>query len=189
MLKSEDEAWQLFEILSENSLHHMSASIRDKPMLNPKRGGIYVVGNTIDIHQKIDELSQKLDRLLNTGQSPIPPNPIQEVCALCASPNHFVSECPAAPQFPEFVHEQVQQVQQARRPGNDPYSNTYNPGWRNHPNFSWRPQPVVGPTAPRPQYQDPTYRHGPYHQFQNISQPSTTGHSSAFEEKVLKVLE
>ncbi|XP_057444569.1 uncharacterized protein LOC130736799 [Lotus japonicus] len=23
---------------------------------------------------------------------------------------------------------------------NDPYSNTYNPGWRNHPNFSWRDQ-------------------------------------------------
>src|ERR1044072_3528746 len=21
---------------------------------------------------------------------------------------------------------------------NDPHSNTYNPGWRNHPNFSWR---------------------------------------------------
>ncbi|XP_057251773.1 uncharacterized protein LOC104897055 [Beta vulgaris subsp. vulgaris] len=23
-------------------------------------------------------------------------------------------------------------------PNNDPYSNTFNPGWRNHPNFSWR---------------------------------------------------
>ena len=23
------------------------------------------------------------------------------------------------------------------RPRNDPYSNTYNPWWRNHPNFSW----------------------------------------------------
>src|ERR1044072_10086 len=23
---------------------------------------------------------------------------------------------------------------------NNPYSNTYNPGWRNHPNFSWREQ-------------------------------------------------
>ncbi|XP_057248187.1 uncharacterized protein LOC130590178 [Beta vulgaris subsp. vulgaris] len=25
-------------------------------------------------------------------------------------------------------------------PNNDPYSNTFNPGWRNHPNFSWRNQ-------------------------------------------------
>ncbi|KAL4343421.1 hypothetical protein AHAS_Ahas11G0076700 [Arachis hypogaea] len=28
-----------------------------------------------------------------------------------------------------------------RNPNNDPYSKTYNPGWRNHPNFGWRDQP------------------------------------------------
>ena len=48
---------------------------------------------------------------------------------------------------------------------------------------------MVGPAVPRPNYQDPIYRHGPYHQFQNAPQPSIIGHSSAFEEKVLKVLE
>ncbi|CAB4308768.1 unnamed protein product [Prunus armeniaca] len=26
---------------------------------------------------------------------------------------------------------------------NDPYSNTYNPGWRNHPNFKWSNNPNV----------------------------------------------
>ena len=26
---------------------------------------------------------------------------------------------------------------QQRRGGNNPYSNTYNQRWRNHPNFSW----------------------------------------------------
>ncbi|CAL8988194.1 unnamed protein product [Prunus brigantina] len=25
-----------------------------------------------------------------------------------------------------------------QRPRNDPFSNTYNPGWRDHPNFSWK---------------------------------------------------
>ncbi|MED6188340.1 hypothetical protein PIB30_085016, partial [Stylosanthes scabra] len=34
--------------------------------------------------------------------------------------------------------EQVNYVgNQPRPPQNDPYSNTYNPSWRNHPNFSW----------------------------------------------------
>ena len=28
-----------------------------------------------------------------------------------------------------------------RNPNNDPYSKTYNQGWRNHPNFGWRDQP------------------------------------------------
>ncbi|RVW12765.1 hypothetical protein CK203_108792 [Vitis vinifera] len=36
----------------------------------------------------------------------------------------------------------------ARRPKNNaPYGNTYNSNWRNHPKFSWKPQP--------PQYQQP----------------------------------
>ena len=56
-LKSENEAWHLFETLSENFLHHMSASSRDKSMFVQKRGGIYEVGNFIDIHSKVDKLS------------------------------------------------------------------------------------------------------------------------------------
>ena len=136
MLKSEDEAWQLFEILSENSLHHMSTSIRDKPMLNPKRGGIYEVGNTIDIHHKVDELSQKLDRLLSIGRSPSPSRQIQNICALCSSPTHCVNDFLVAPQFSKHVQEQVHQAQTTHRSGNNPYSSTYNPRWRNHPNFS-----------------------------------------------------
>ena len=66
MLKSEDEAWQFFEILSENSLHHMSAISREQPMSQQKRDGIYQIENVMDIHSKADKLSQKLDYLLNT---------------------------------------------------------------------------------------------------------------------------
>ncbi|CAL9001020.1 unnamed protein product, partial [Prunus brigantina] len=39
----------------------------------------------------------------------------------------------------EFVQEQAKLVNSYNRgPINDPYSQSYNPGWRNHPNFSWR---------------------------------------------------
>src|SRR5262249_41306180 len=37
-----------------------------------------------------------------------------------------------------------------RPPQNNPYSNTYNPGWRNHPNFSWTNQ--QNPRLPPPGY-------------------------------------
>ena len=33
--------------------------------------------------------------------------------------------------------EQVDYLGSQPRPQNNPYSNSYNPGWRNHPNFSW----------------------------------------------------
>ena len=72
MLKNEHEAWHLFEILSENSLHHMSAARRDPPITGSKRGGIYEVGHSIDIYSKVDELSQKLDRILQVGHTSSP---------------------------------------------------------------------------------------------------------------------
>ncbi|CAL2239443.1 unnamed protein product [Prunus armeniaca] len=44
--------------------------------------------------------------------------------------------------FAEHMLEQANALQ-ARNPNNDPYSNTYNPGWRNHPNFKWSNNPNV----------------------------------------------
>ena len=42
-----------------------------------------------------------------------------------------------------------------RKPSNyNPYSNTYNPGWRDHPNFSWSQGfQQSGPAAPAPPMQ------------------------------------
>lgn len=77
MLKSEEEAWQLFETLSENSLHRMSATTRESPMLTQKRGGMYEIGSIMDIHSKVDALSQKIDHILETRHTllihPTPP--------------------------------------------------------------------------------------------------------------------
>jgi hypothetical protein len=42
------------------------------------------------------------------------------------------------PSFKECVHEQAHALNSFQRPNNNPYSLTYNPGWRNHPNFSWK---------------------------------------------------
>ncbi|CAN6680009.1 unnamed protein product [Malus baccata var. baccata] len=39
--------------------------------------------------------------------------------------------------YPELVQEHVNMVNNFIRPKSDPYSNTYNPGWKNHPNLSW----------------------------------------------------
>ncbi|KAH9697871.1 hypothetical protein KPL71_023794 [Citrus sinensis] len=67
-----------------------------------------------------------------------------------------------------------------RKPSNyNPYSNTYNPGWRDHPNFSWSqgfqqngpttPTPPMQPIPQNPQASQPPFR--PYNQNQNYSQP------------------
>ena len=193
MLKNEHEAWQLFETLSENSLHHMSAARRDPP-LGPKRGGMYEIGHSIDIYSKVDELSQKLDRILQSGNISSSPhqNPHQnhDVCIICSSPTHSIGDCPAAYQFPELVQEQVHhaQTRMVPRPGNDPFANTYNPGWRNHPNFSWKPQAVNNPTPIRTNYQETNFGNMPYSQYPSAPQPPPNNHGPTFEEKVLQAL-
>ena len=66
-------------------------------------------------------------------------------CSVCNVNDHWECDCPYATET-QGNHEQVNFVNQGNfRPNNNPYSNTYNPGWRNHPNFSWRNQNVQNP--------------------------------------------
>ncbi|MED6202648.1 hypothetical protein PIB30_107644, partial [Stylosanthes scabra] len=44
--------------------------------------------------------------------------------------------------------EQVNFMRNPSRQQSNPYSNNYNPGWRNHPNFSWSNQGAQKNFAP-----------------------------------------
>ncbi|XP_031394316.1 uncharacterized protein LOC116205794 [Punica granatum] len=58
-------------------------------------------------------------------------------CELCSGP-HSTLECMSGNPSASPNGEQVNFVNNFQRSNQGPYSNTYNPGWRNHPNFSWR---------------------------------------------------
>ena len=70
---------------------------------------------------------------------------MQDVCSICASPMHASIDCPCIGKS-DCVTEQMNAAQ-GFPSSNDPYSNCYNHGWRNHPNFSWRSQNVDNPQA------------------------------------------
>ena len=87
--------------------------------------------------KQVDMLAHKLDQLLaqNKQETTIPPmsNPYSDptqydVCTLCASVDHHVSDCPTAAKLPPFIQEQVQVAQRFSKPNFDPFSNTYNLG-------------------------------------------------------------
>lgn len=81
---------------------------------------------------------------LNLSQPLVAPvNQMNTVrCDWCAGP-HFTMHCDVP-----MDASQVEAVNflsnQGGRQQNNPYSNTFNPGWRNHPNFSWK-NPQGGP--------------------------------------------
>ena len=70
---------------------------------------------------------------------------IDEVCRICEIMEHLTNECPTIPTFKEVLHDQENAMNMVKKSYPSPYSETYNSGWRNHPNFSWRNDNVVTP--------------------------------------------
>jgi hypothetical protein len=156
MMKSENEAWILFDNLSENSVQHASTSRRTPTPKASKTENIFEASTPFDVTTKVDALSRKINQLMAAGFAPTSSShisPQQEPCSFCSSTMHHVRDCPAVGQFSELSTKQANVA--FARPGNDPYSNTYNPVWRNHPNFSWRAQASDNPV---PQYSNQAFR-------------------------------
>ncbi|XP_021747322.1 uncharacterized protein LOC110713162 [Chenopodium quinoa] len=150
MQKNSDEAWQLFEDLSENSQQHATSSHTNASNASRTlggKGGIYEVSHTHDLAYKVDALTKKMDQvdilnkkidqLVNTNNLHVNSINANEGCATCGDFNHLSYNCPN--NYSEVSQEHVNAAQ-GYPPHNNPYSNTYNPGWRNHPNFSWKQQ-------------------------------------------------
>ncbi|GFZ02803.1 hypothetical protein Acr_15g0014110 [Actinidia rufa] len=72
--------------------------------------------------------------------------PKEVSCAVCETKEHDTISCPVIP-GKEALYGQVNAIGHYRRGGGNPYSNTYNPGWRDHPNFGWRNEGTSNPQA------------------------------------------
>ncbi|KAK8504668.1 hypothetical protein V6N12_046917 [Hibiscus sabdariffa] len=71
-------------------------------------------------------------------------------CGMCTSTDHPTDGCPSLQD--ETVNAIGNFPGPPQRPYN-PYSNTYNPGWRDHPNLSYAPNPKSNFQSKTPQYQ------------------------------------
>jgi hypothetical protein len=193
MLKSEDEAWAMIENLSNNSRQQASNRRREPAPKAPKTENLCEVGPSADMAtQVVDAITKKLDQLMtsfapNAAHINIQPEP----CSFCSSTTHQVNNCPTAVNYTDVSNEQVNAT--FSRPGNDPYSNTYNPGWRNHPNFSWKSQNAENSTlrphnpaqSNRQPYNSSSIYQPPHKQYQAAPPPRS---DSNFEDRMLKMM-
>ena len=113
----------------------------------PTRGGIHHLRENDDLQEKIANLTRKLEAIelkkVNevTVVPKVPSMPmesvVEESCTICDDPTHSTINCPNLPQVKgEIQIEQANALNYQRKPFNYPYSETYNPGWGKHPNFS-----------------------------------------------------
>ena len=137
--KDPDEAFDYFDLLAENvqSWDTTDTSNRSKASTNPFGGGKYQFREDDDLSARVARLIRKLEamdlRKVN-GINTVPK--INEVCRIHETMEHSTNECATIPAFKEVLHDQANAMNMVKKSYSSPYSETYNSGWRNHPNFS-----------------------------------------------------
>jgi hypothetical protein len=161
MLKNEDEAWAMFKNLSNNSRQQASNKRRAPTPKAPKTESLLEVGHSSDMATKVDDIAKKLDQIIIASFAPNTAHMSTQLqsCSFYSSTMHHVNDCPTVGNYTDVSHEWVNAA--FSRLSNDPYSNTYNPGWRNHLNFSWT-SPNAENSTLRPHNQAQSSRQ-PYH--------------------------
>ncbi|GKA36459.1 putative nucleotidyltransferase, ribonuclease H [Tanacetum coccineum] len=182
-----EEEWEFFEKLSKGSKTQASVD------RNNHTSSANFVSNQSGINSEISELSKKVDLLLrNLGKSaPNVSHVSHDAYSMCGDPSHSVNNCQnwGAPS-----NEEVNRVY-GNRPRNDPFSESYNLGWRNHPNFRWkdddnRPNNTQQNYGYKPRYeggdssnfQQNSYQQRPQ-QYQNHGQGPRNGQQSNVDQK------
>ncbi|XP_062085656.1 uncharacterized protein LOC133791756 [Humulus lupulus] len=129
MRKSANEAYELLEEMATNNYQWPS----ERAGNNNKVVGVHELDAITALTAQVASLTKQLQQ--NTMSAQVVQ--AQVMCELCGG-SHSFDQCQAVldPNNVSLDQAQVQEVGSFQRPYNNPYSNSYNPGWRNHPNFS-----------------------------------------------------
>ena len=115
----------------------------------PTGRGIHHLRENDDLQAKIANLTRKLEAIelkkVNevTVVPKVPSAPmgsgVEDSCIICDDLTHSTINYPNLPQVKGSIQiEQANTLNYQRKPFNSPYSETYNPGWGKHLNFSWK---------------------------------------------------
>ncbi|XP_057984615.1 uncharacterized protein LOC131169408 [Hevea brasiliensis] len=130
MEKSEEEAYSVLDKIAYNNYQW---SYERNEMKKPS-AGVYELDAMSMFNAKFDALTRKMDKLSMKVDSLIRGS--SHVEDVGEGNMHYINNSPSYGQ--EFGNEKVDFVGNYNQKlvGN-PFSATYNPAWRNHPNFSW----------------------------------------------------
>ena len=120
---------QAYELLEEMASNSYQWPIERLPVR--RTSGVHNIDAITALAAQMQVLNKKID-----GLQMQKPAIVAFMCDFCGEdhPNH---ECQSGNMFAiDSMLDQANYVSNSRRPNNNPYSETYNPRWRNHPNFS-----------------------------------------------------
>ncbi|KAG9458341.1 hypothetical protein H6P81_002849 [Aristolochia fimbriata] len=121
--KTPEEVYELIEEMTANMYSYPMERSCKKP------AGIYKLDSSTATQAQLEALQHQFANFQQQS------NPVvASICGLCGE-GHADHDCQGNIYALNSMPEQTNFVGNSRRM--DPYSNNYNPGWKNHPNFSW----------------------------------------------------
>ncbi|KAM2900705.1 hypothetical protein FF1_006783 [Malus domestica] len=139
----------------------------------PPRQQVHEVSSASNIQSQLANLTSIISQMAEGMkiQGPM-------VCGVCSIQGHASKKCPQLIENGGWESANAIGFQSQNQPRHDPYSNTYNPGWRDHPNFKWREPQQAQPQGGFRQ-QPPGFYNNPYAppQVQPQSAPNNSGNA------------
>src|SRR5438270_10304361 len=122
--KSLDEAYELINSMASNNYSDRSAP--------RKAAGVFEVDQAVALAAQMSTLQQQMNQMVSVINAPA------KICNLCAG-GHSAQDCQKGNPFaqPEQVNFTNNYQKGQGNSFQSPYSQTYNPNWRNHPNLTW----------------------------------------------------
>ncbi|KAM1391914.1 hypothetical protein ACFX2I_019571 [Malus domestica] len=108
-------------------------------------------------------------------------------CGVCSMQGHPTDKCPQLIENGGWETLNAVGFGQQYQQRNDPFSNTYNPGWRDHPNFKWR-EPQQGQQQSTFRQQPPGFYQKPFAPNQTQAQPAQKSDSSIDNDQIFNLL-
>ncbi|XP_024027611.1 uncharacterized protein LOC112093437 [Morus notabilis] len=152
LVKSYNKAYEILERMSNNNYQWPT----ERVSAGRRVAGIHEVDAVTALTAQVSSLSNIL-KSLNVAAPANAATPVALTCVYCGA-KHSFENCPSNPESVCYVNNFNQ--------NNNPYSNSYNQGWKQHLNFSWSNQEASSMPGPS----KPAYPLG-FHQHQHQRQP------------------
>ncbi|CAN6579294.1 unnamed protein product [Malus baccata var. baccata] len=137
----------------------------------------------------ITELQNQMANLTTLLSQVVEGPKVQNVaaCGVCSMQGHLTDKCPQLIENGGCETLNAMGFGNQYQPRNDPFSNTYNPGWRDHPNFKWR-EPQQGQQQSGFRQQPPGFYQKPFAPTQPQAQPAQKSGSSIDNDQIFNLL-
>ncbi|CAN6691845.1 unnamed protein product [Malus baccata var. baccata] len=106
---------------------------------NPRPHHVNEVSSISELQSQMANLTSMLSQLVEG-----PKTQGTTVCGVCSIQGHQSDQCPQLIENGGWESANAVGYGNQNQPRGDPFSNTYNQGWRDHPNFRWRDAPQYG---------------------------------------------